>query len=185
MNTPLHTETQRIELASANAFFALYNARYSTAYYVTRIAGDGDVPDVYAKNALGSEFNLEITLTEDHDGEIRALLGRGDHLSPGSLKHHLASVRAGKVSLEARSLQHNALPTLLARIGKKLTKRYGPNTALVVRDTSPLWDWSQVVPAIQEHLSLTVVPFDRGIWLLSLDKSTLTQLFSAVRKDHR
>lgn len=177
MNTSQRNETQKTELATAHGFFALYNAKHNSSYAVTRIAGPGEVPDVLAKDSAGNEFNLEITLTEDRPGDITAILGRSNAHSVESLRRHLGAVREGSEQLQITSLHDNALPVLLQRIDNKLTKCYGRKTALVIRDTSPLWDWTQVLPTIQEHLKSKAVPFDLGIWLLSLDKTSVIQIY--------
>ena len=178
MNTPQHSEKQKIELATAEGFFSLYNTQHNASYTVTHVAGDGEVPDVFAKDNAGNVFNLEITLTEDRIGDVAARLGRNDSRSLEELKRHLKAVRIGKERLRNTSLQGNALPVLLQRIDKKLIKRYGRNTALVIRDTSPLWDWEQVLPAIQGHLKSKTVPFDLGIWLLAFDKKSVVQIYT-------
>ena len=61
---------------------------------------------------------------------------------------------------------------VVKRIEKKLSKRYGPNTALVVRDTSGVdWDWDLVGDAIKDRLKSVQNPFDTGIWILSSAKN--------------
>jgi len=177
MNTSDYNEKQQIELATAEGFFALYNAQFQTSYTVTHIAGDGEAPDVLAENEAGQEFNLEITLTENRPGDIAATLGRSDNRSIDALKRHLEAVRTGKERPQITSLPDNALSVLLQRIDKKLIKRYGRNTALIVRDTSILWDWEQVLPSIQQHLDGKTIPFDLGIWLLAFNKTSLIQVY--------
>ena len=114
-----------------------------------------------------------ITLTENRSGDIAALLGRSDNRSIDALKRHFEAVRTGKERVQITSLPDNALPVLLQRIDKKLVKRYGRNTALVVRDTFNLWDWEQVLPSIRQHLNGKTIPFDLGIWLLAGNKISL------------
>jgi hypothetical protein len=177
MKNIFHDETQRIELATGQSFFTLYNSEYGTSYRIDRIAGEGEAPDVFATDIEGRKFNLEITLTEDRPGDIATVLGRGKQDSSANLKRHLQAVRESKETLQINSLHENALPILLSRISKKLQKDYGPGTALVVRDTSPLWDWEQVLPIIREHLRGKAKMFDLGIWLLSFDKTSITQLY--------
>jgi hypothetical protein len=171
-----HNETQQIELATAAAFFSLYNAQHQTTYAITGVAGDGEVPDVFANDDTGKQFNLEVTLTEDRPRALEAILGRSDSLSIGALKRHLDAVRAGTEKPRVNSLFDNALPMLLRRIDKKLRKRYGASTALVVRDTSPLWDWEPALPLIHQHFRGQTIPFDLGIWLLAFDKASILQL---------
>jgi hypothetical protein len=174
LNSASYNEKQKIELATAEKFFSIYNTEHNSRYAITRIAGNREVPDVLAKDENGNQFNLEVTLTEDRPDDIRALLGRGDDRSLETLKRHLEAVRKGLEQPRITSLRSNALPNLLQRIDKKLSKCYGSNTALVVRDTSPLWDWDQVLPDIKNHLKSKSNPFDLGIWLLI---TTRNQLF--------
>ena len=54
---------------------------------------------------------------------------------------------------------------------------YGPNAALVVRDTSGGdWDWDDVIPVIRSRLDLSTSPFSDGIWVLSRAKDRLFQI---------
>ena len=54
---------------------------------------------------------------------------------------------------------------------------YGPNAALVVRDSSGVdWDWDDVIPSIRSRLDPPKNPFIRGIWLLSRVKDRLFQI---------
>lgn len=73
-------------------------------------------------------FDFEITLTEDRPNDIKAALGRSDHRSP-EIFH--------KEHPRASSLQGNVVCMITSRISAKLKKDYGPNTALVIRDSSP------------------------------------------------
>ena len=171
-----YSEKQKIENATADSFFSIYNTENKTSYSVIRIAGDGEVPDVFAKDDEGREFNIEVTLTEDAPGNIVCSLGKNDTHSLAALKSHLQAVRAGKEKLRANSLEYNALPMLLQRIDKKLIKRYGPNTALVVRDTSNLRDWEFVCPEINKYLNCKIIPFDLGIWILYLNKTKIMKI---------
>ncbi|MGB2869045.1 MAG: hypothetical protein WBD36_11380 [Bacteroidota bacterium] len=63
------------------------------------------------------------------------------------------------------------------RVAKKLTKRYGPNTALVVRNASPIpWNWDNVKDKFLARLDLSANPFDMGIWILDFEKSRLHEI---------
>jgi predicted AAA+ superfamily ATPase len=60
------------------------------------------------------------------------------------------------------------------RMIDKMKKRYGPRTALVVRHASgwdPDWDW--VLEDLRKALPIETNPFDRGIWIMSNDKTRL------------
>lgn len=171
------SEKQRNEHSTAEGFLVLFNKQTGSQYQVVHIAGPNEVPDVVARDAAGNVLNIEVTLTEDHDGDVAALLGRSEHKSVEALKNHIEAVKRGKGSICVNSLHDNVIEKLEDRIGKKLCKNYGGNVALVIRETSIPWDWESVVPMIQTWLHGKRVPFDRGIWLLSRDRSRLTPVY--------
>lgn len=177
MSTSGFSEKQLIELATAEGFLALYNVKRGSTYVVERVAGDGETPDVLAKDASGNMLGIEVTLTEDRQRDIAAALGHSTHKSLNALRDHLQRVKVGTEKLQMNSLQENVLAVLTDRISAKLNKRYGNNVALVIRETSIPWDWEQVLPQLHAFLSARTVPFDRGIWLLSRDKNTLTSVY--------
>lgn len=178
MNTTGFSKTQLIELATAEGFLAHYNTLRGSTYAVERVAGDGEAPDVLTKDASGNLLSIEVTLTEDRPRDIASEFGPSNHKSLDALKAHLQRVKEGKEQVKINCLSGNVLAVLIDRINSKLSKRYGNNVALVVRDTSGVpWDWKQVVPQLQASLSIQTVPFDRGIWMLSRCKSILTPIY--------
>jgi len=73
----------------------------------------------------------------------------------------------------------NVLDQAVERIEKKLIKRYGPQTALVIRNSSPLpWNWYNVKDQMISRFNLSTNPFDKGIWILDYDR---TNLFEMIR----
>jgi len=178
MNLTGLSEKQLIELATAEGFLVRYNALHGSTYSVEHVAGEGETPDVFTKDASGQVLGIEVTLTEDNPGDIPSVLGRSNRKSVESLRTHLRQVREGREPLRVNCLSENVLAVLSSRINAKLSKRYGNNVALVIRDTSGVpWDWNQVVPVLRESLSAQTIPFDRGIWLLSRCKSILTSIY--------
>ena len=176
------SEKQRIELSTARGFLHFFNAQHGFSYEVECVAGNGEVPDVVARDTNGNGLNIEVTLTEDQPGDIAAALGRSDHKSLEALRAHLKAVREGKESLQYSNLRGNVIELLQERISKKLIMRYGANTALVIRETSGVnWDWQKVIPQLQAYLDEKHVPFDCGIWLLSINKDQLTHVYGNVR----
>ena len=169
-------EKQAIEKATADAFIELYNSEMGTSFSIVEYS---DSPDIRCKDKDGNKFNFEITLTEDRPKDIQAALGRSDHRSVDTLKKHLEEVKAGRVNpLERVScLQSNVTEMIVSRIQPKLNKDYGPNVALVIRDSSPLdWAWDVVTDRIGERLNLERNPFDKGIWLISYSKDRIYRL---------
>lgn len=169
-------EKEAIEKATADAFVALYNARMGTAFAIIE---HSDAPDFRCKDSAGNILNFEVTLTEDRPSDIKAALGRSNHRSPEALRKHLSDVRAGKAHpLEWVScLQGNVAGMMISCIQKKLIKDYGPNTALVVRDTSGCdWDWDSVADQIKRDLKFRLNAFDKGIWVISRSKDKITCL---------
>jgi len=170
------SEKEAIERATAEAFIELYNRKMGTAFSIVEYS---DAPDIRCKDLTGRILNLEITLTEDRPRDIQAALGRSDHRSIEALKKHLADVRAGKANpLEWTScLQRNVCDMVVKRISPKLQKDYGPNVALVNRDSLPLcWDWDLVLDQIKGKLDLSRNPFDKGIWIISFSKDKIFQV---------
>lgn len=172
-------EKQLIEKATAEGFLYHYNKIFGESYAIESIAGDGEAPDAIAKDKQGNILGIEVTLTEDSPGDIASALGRSNKKSVEVLKEHLKRVKEGKETIRFNCLSENVLDVLVSRIEAKLNKRYGSNIALVIRDTSGVpWEWSQVVPLIQSRFYGRHIPFDRGIWLLSRCKGTLTNICS-------
>jgi len=169
-------EKKAIEKATADAFITLYNDQMGSTY---RIIEYSEAPDIQCKDTEGNEFNFEITLTEDRPQDIAALCYRSNHRSLENLKKHLQEVEAGRADpLERVScLQGNVTEILISRIKKKLSKNYGPNTALVIRSTSPVdWSWDTVREQIESSLDSEHNPYDKGIWIISYSKDKIFRL---------
>jgi hypothetical protein len=165
------SEKTQIEKVTAEGFIRLYNERMGTDYHLVEIS---DAPDARFATSTGEVLSLEITLTEDEPGDIQAAVGRSDKRSPEALREHLRRVDAGQEELKIYSLEGNVGENAIRRIRSKIAKRYGPNTALVVRDTSGVdWDWDRVVGHIAAGIKQEANPFDRGIWILSNAKDRL------------
>jgi hypothetical protein len=177
----MFSEKQKIELATAERFLEHYNVLHGTKLVIYRVAHDGEVPDVLAQDASGLHLGIEVTITEDRPKDIASALGRSDHKSGEALRAHLARVQAGQEELRFNTLTGNVLDTLIKRIKAKLLKRYGPNTALVVRDISPIpWLWDQINPQILARLKGIPIPFDRGIWLVDRDRTIVFNLYPEI-----
>ena len=171
------TEKEAIELVTTEQFIKLYNSQMGTSF---RIVEHSDAPDFHCQDKEGNELNIEITLTEDRTGDIQSLLGRSEARSPEALKRHLEAVERGEESIfdSVSCLQDNVSQMAQNRIQPKLYMDYGPNTALVVRDVSPVgWNWEDAIEDLASSLDLRNNPFDKGIWLISLSSN---QIFRVV-----
>lgn len=167
-------EKQAIEKGTAEGFLALYNQLLGTDFKVVEIA---DAPDARCADSRGVTLNLEITTTEDRLEGIKSLLGRSNDRSLEALRAHNDRVATGEEQAECSDLTNEVSDTLIDRLQAKLRNDYGPNVALVVRDTSGVdWDWDPVIPAIRSRLKIARNPFSRGIWLLSREKNRLFQI---------
>lgn len=169
------SEKTDIEWATGEAFISLYNVEFGTTY----LAQLSETPDICCIDQKGNRLNLEVTLTEDRPGDIKALLGRSEDRTLEALKIHLVKVKEGKANPFERvsSLCGNVSEMIVKRIEKKLSKRYGSNASLVVRDTSGVdWDWDIVVDAIKDRLKSVQNPFDMGIWILSSAKNRISRV---------
>lgn len=154
---------QQIENATAEGFLALYNEQFSSSYSITELA---DAPDVRCKDKLGNVLNLEITLTEDRPDDIKAMLGRSDHLD---FHRHAFG--------PARGLADEVVDQLKVRITGKIAKRYGPHTALVIRDSSPLdWDWHFISDDIASYYKDKPNPYDKGVWIIDRSKTSIFRM---------
>jgi hypothetical protein len=167
-------EKEAIERATAEAFLQHYNEMHVTSF---RIIEHDDGPDIIASNDLGDRLQVEITMTEDLVGDIKAALRRSEVRSIESLRRHIQLVPQGKAEPRASSLATNVTDSLKQRLQAKMKKRYGPNTALVIRDTSGVdWDWDLVLGEIKASFGDELNPFDRGIWILNRSKDRLFEL---------
>ncbi|UCC22546.1 MAG: hypothetical protein JSW23_00270 [Planctomycetota bacterium] len=172
----MQDEKKAIEKATAEAFLRLYNQKMNTSY---RIVEHGDSPDIRCEDTPSNKVNLEIVLTEAWPGDIAAHLGRANHRTLEALKTHLRELDAGKGSVFDRVsvLSGNLMAMVIDRIREKLKKDYGPNTALVVRDTCPADpDWDLVVDEIRHHIDLSHNPYDKGIWIISHAKGRIFRI---------
>ena len=170
-------EKESIERETAEAFLKLYNSQTSSSYEIIKHFDDSEGPDFLCRGKNDRELILEITMTEDHLGDIQGLLGRSDALSLEALKRHNEAAEQGNKNIlqtASSCLQGNVCHIVATRIQKKLKKDYGPNAALVVRDTSGLpWSWNVVLGDITASLDLKHNPFDEGIWIISFSKNKI------------
>ena len=167
-------EKQKIERASGEGFLRLYNTLFNTDFHIEAL---GDAPNVRCQDPKGEELNLEITLTEDRPRDIQAALGRSNHKSLEAAKEHNKRVAAGEEKPEFSSMSGNVLDQVADRIKAKQLKSYGANTALVIRDTSGVdWDWEYVIEDLKQKIGCAQNPFDKGIWILNIEKTKLYQV---------
>lgn len=171
------TEKELIERNTADGFLKLYNAKMNSSY---EIIEHSDAPDFLCRDKDGEELKLEITLTEDQPGDIQALLSRSEKRSAEELERHLEAHERGEESIfesGVSCLNDNVSQMVALRIQPKLSKDYGTNAALVVRDSSPLdWDWNLVADQVNIMLNLKRNPFDKGIWIISYSKDKIFKI---------
>ncbi len=156
------TEKQKIELATAKIFLSLYNQEKGTAFEVLK---PGDAPDILCQDInTGAELGLEITLLEDLPGEIQHMLGRGRQ--PNS----------PTTGTSVRSFYDDVEPQLTRALEEKLLSAYGPSTALVIRQTAPIWgpnEWQTIVERVRKDTFRgRERNFGAGVWLICVDSST-------------
>lgn len=157
------TEKQQIEKSTAETFLDMYNERYSTNFKIVRL---GDTPDVECEDKkTGEELFLEITLLEDWDGDIQALLGRGQRRSTSPVTGFLAV-----------SFDQDTLSKLRERLESKLLASYGPNTALVVRQVGIPWSFQDYQRYAKQLLSQVFrgreQSYGAGVWILCWDTAS-------------
>src|SRR5574341_1307962 len=155
------SEKQQIEKATAEIFLPIFNKRMGTNFEISEL---GDTPDATCiDRTSGKVLYLEIGLTEDLKGEIADELGRG--------KTPLASENI----MPVRSFSEDAIPNYRKVLEKKMLSSYGPNTALVLRQTAPIWgpnEWRIYAPMLSDLLVGSQPKFGAGIWTICLDSST-------------
>ena len=154
------TEKEKIEKFTAEKFIETYNVRFNTTFAVKE---HSDNPDFICEDKNGNKLNLEATLTEDRDNDIKAALGRSEHRNFDYVKKHGMG--------PASALSGNVMEHAYERILEKMSKRYGTNVALVVRDASPLeWDWNMCLEELKKKLENVSNPFDKGVWILTISQ---------------
>lgn len=170
MEQERNKDNRFIELYSAIAFLKLYNKNMDAQY---KILDWDDSPDFVCRDQEGNELKIEITLTQDKEHDIQAILESSNLRNAENVILQMASC-----------LQTNVMEMLIETVRKKLSKQYGSNTALVIRDASPLdWDWSmmkeQIMKRILEILESNKSfknPFDKGIWILTNSKDAILKM---------
>ena len=158
-------EKKAIEKATAEGFLYVYNFEYGCNYKVQKLQEN---PDVRCVDAKGNVLNLEITMTEDREGDIKEALGRSQHRTISCLENK------NVVLPPASCLTSNVTDNIIKIIKNKSVKNYGSNVALVIRDTSGCdWNWECALEEIRKKVNFKEVPFDKGVWILNLDKTKL------------
>jgi len=157
----MKSEKIRIEEATAKLFLNLYNARFSTNFVVDYL---GDTPDVVCiDRANNNVLNLEISLIEDLPGDVKYVLGRG------------SKPTSPTTGTTAVSFTDDVVEQLRKSLEKKLLSSYGANTALVLRQVSPLWEpreWSTVADEFKVKVFAgSENNFGAGVWIICTDNS--------------
>ena len=149
------TEKERIEKFTAEKFIEVYNIRFNTTFAIEE---HSDKPDFICEDKSGNKLNLEVTLTEDRDNDIKASLGRSEHKNLEYVRKHGMG--------PASALSGNVMEHAYNRISEKMSKNYGKNVALVLRDASPLeWNWDICLQELKKKLENKPNSFDKGIWI--------------------
>ena len=144
-------------------FLRCYNSIRDTQFEVVSL---GDTPDVCCKDASTNErLELEVTLLEDRSDDIKYLLGKviiPDEISPSRVIDFVEDV----------------IPRLIERLKDKLLSSYGANTALLIRQVSPLWtsiDWrSNTQKIVSEIFTGKEANYGKGVWILCNSITTNT-----------
>lgn len=131
----------------------------STTY---KVESHSENPDFTCSDSDGNILQVDVTLTESSKGDIKARLGRSNHKC------------VKKMIVSSNSLQDSTIEIVLNCIRKKLLKRYGPNTALIIRDTCPLdLNWDLFLIQIKKELNNEYNPYDEGIWIIANSKDKI------------
>ena len=155
------SDKQQIELATAEAFLALYNRQKGTAYEPIEIS---DTPDVRCRDESTSEtLDLEITLLEERPDDIAFVLGRVEVPNELSIERVI-------------DFRRDVIPRLVDRLSDKLLSAYGERTALLIRQVGPIWnasDWQREAHAVvSEVLAGRERHYGGGVWILCSNTTT-------------
>ena len=156
------SQKQQIEKATAEIFLPIYNKMHGTNFGIVEL---GDTPDVTCQDPdSGAMLYLEIGLMEDLKGEIAEELRRGKQTAPS------------EYLMPVRSLYDDAVPNCRKVIEKKMQSAYGKETALVLRQVSPIWgpyDWRILANKyFSDLLPGSEAKFGAGIWVICTDNTT-------------
>jgi len=154
---------QQIEKATAEIFLKLFNNHFKTVYQITSLSDSPDIKCIDKNTNL--TLNLEITLLEDINGEIGYLLGKG--------KKPFISPNTG---LPCTSFSDDSIPKLEKRLDEKGDVNYGQRTALVIRQTSPLWfaeDWASHRSKMDNKtINNLKLNYEAGVWIICTNNNT-------------
>jgi hypothetical protein len=153
---------QRIELQIAEQFILLFNRRHSTNFRVKELR---DTPDVLCVDPdTGEKLELEISIIEDLPGSIRHILRKGP------------KPKSPTTGTTVVSFNDDAVKQLRNSLSKKLLSVYGANTALVLYQSSILWDnweWQTVAESFRSKvLKGKEANYGAGVWIICTDNST-------------
>ena len=152
-------DKRQAEEAVATEFLDLYNPAQATNFKISSL---GDAPDVECEDAVsGLHLSLEVSLLEDIPGFMESVLaGKPKRVSPHT---HNTSV----------TFENDVLPLLEERVGKKLLSSYGPRTALVLKDLTPLMGTTEWSFFKDNHAKALLAGRQRnygaGIWVICTD----------------
>lgn len=150
------SEKQRIEMATVMYYLNYLNRLRGSDYSVQH---HGDAPDFRIANSAGDRMDVEVTLSDDRDGDIAVLLGRKECRTPGPV--------LGGAQVDCST--GVPLGRLVEIVKAKSIKRYGDRCALVIRQASPVgWDLEHLAAGAREVLKNTRQPYTEGVWLISL-----------------
>ena len=154
-------DKKNTELEVARKFLDLYNRQFNTHF---KVLSSSDHPDVECVDeCTEAHLSLEIRLVED---------------LPGWMEHVLAG-KPRRVSLHtattAAEWTHDVVPLLRHALKDKLLSNYGPHTALVMKDVTPLlspsdWEFFKV-HYTSDLLSGKEHNYGAGIWVICTDQS--------------
>lgn len=149
------SEKEQIERGTGQIFLDLFNEQYGHHFEIVELA---DSPDVRCRDSVtGDQVLVEACVLEDLPGDAQYLLDRGPK-------------PPGQWGTGVRGFVQDAVPMLINLLRGKFRTRYGPGTALVIRQLSPLWfrtEWSNAHQDVPwGDIGYKADIFDRGIWIL-------------------
>jgi hypothetical protein len=158
----MESEKKEIERKTAQLFLNLFNQLHNTHFEIQELR---EIPDVQCCDTeTGKYLFLEIAMLENLPGEIAYGFGRAKKPISPTTKTDVVDFFADVVPQYRKCLE------------KKLLSTYGDNTALVLYQTSILWepsDWEIIAPGFRkEILEGKETHFYAGVWVICTNNMT-------------
>ena len=150
------SDKQAIHKSTANSFLRFYNEHYGSRYKIINLQASCVR---CADESRLSSLNLEICVVDELPDEARRTAD--SRFTPG-----------GPLGTGAPSIRNDPAERIIERLRDQLNTRQHTDTALVMRQSSPIWsrdEWAEHASQIPwTRIGFQADTFDRGIWALCI-----------------